>query len=930
MDQTHQSAGQIVADLLLLDDDARRNALERACAGDAALRAAVEDLLDTRQQRAAAAPLDARIGSLVGPYRLLAQIGEGGFGTVFLAEQREPVVRRVALKIIKLGMDTRQVIARFEAERQVLALMDHPNIARVLDAGATVEGRPYFVMELVHGEPITHYCDRNVVGIERRLDLFVQVCLAVQHAHQKGIVHRDIKPSNVLVTMVDGKPVPKVIDFGIAKATTLPLTDRTLFTELHEAIGTPEYMSPEQAEMTGVDIDTRADIYSLGVLLYELLTGTTPFESRQLRAAGFAEMQRIIREVDPPMPSSRLTEHSHTLTDVAKRRHVDPAKLPAAIRGDLDWIVMRCLEKDRTRRYESAGGLVMDIAHHLAGEPVTAAPPNRAYRLRKFVSRNRAAVLTAAAIALLLVAGIGGTTWGFVRAETRQREAEAQRREAEVQKDTADQVLRVFQEMLEGVQAQVAQGRDTALLKEILDRTRQRIDQGEFEARPLVELPLRNVIGLTYLDLNDFDSALSVLNGALRLARERDLGTSPAAVEALNSMGGALGEAGRDAEAEQFFHEALQIRRRTVKGDDDLTSSVLNSLAATVEILGRPAEAEPMHREALAMKRRLHPGDDPGVAMSITNLAYLLQRTGRLTEAEPLYREALAMRQRLYRGKHPLISVTMNNLAILLALMGRGGEAEQLYRDSLAIRRELYHGDHESVATGIANLASAINAAGRPAEAEAMFREALEMRQRLFKGADHPSIAVNLDNLGVAVRLQGRAAEAEGLARASLAMLQRLFVGDHPDVAFGFDSVALALLAKGDPVAAEPYARNGLAMLRRLFPGDHPWTATSLNTLAQTLIERRRAPDAVSVGREALDMNQRLFTGAHPKTAEALHTLGRALAAAGESKEAMSMLQQSVAMARSTLAPGHSQIRKYEQTLSKLSQVNAPPPPLPH
>ncbi len=439
--------------------------LDRACAGDAAARAGAEALLAAlgragglmESSTAEAGPTQVPSalegpGAMIGRYKLLQQIGEGGFGSVFLAEQREPVVRRVALKIIKLGMDTRQVIARFEAERQALAMMDHPNIAKVLDAGATESGRPYFVMELVRGDPITQYCDTNNLGVPQRLELFQQVCHAVQHAHQKGIIHRDIKPRNVLVTVADGRPIPKVIDFGIAKATSARLTEKTLFTEHRALIGTPEYMSPEQAEMTGVDIDTRSDIYSLGVLLYELLTGTTPFDSRQLRMAAFGEIQRIIREVEPPKPSTRLSTMKETLASVAAHRRSEPARLPALVRGDLDWIVMKCLEKDRTRRYDTANGLAMEVQRHLAGEPVLAAPPSAAYKLRKFARRHRRSVTAVAAIVLTLVLGVIGTTIGLVQAEARRRDAEkaetgqrrlaqseaAARREADEKRTLAD------------------------------------------------------------------------------------------------------------------------------------------------------------------------------------------------------------------------------------------------------------------------------------------------------------------------------------------------------------------------------------------------------------------------------------------------------------------------------------------------------------
>jgi WD40 repeat protein/serine/threonine protein kinase len=434
--------------------------LDGACAGDAALRVEMDAwlvaALDAETGNAPPGegiteitptlldeiPVTEGPGTVIGRYKLLEQIGEGGFGVVYMAEQREPVKRRVALKIIKLGMDTKQVVARFEAERQSLALMDHPNIAKVFDAGATETGRPYFVMELVRGVRITDYCDRNNLPTGERLDLFLKVCQAIQHAHQKGIIHRDIKPSNILVTLHDGVPVPKVIDFGIAKATAgQTLTDKTLFTAFEQFIGTPAYMSPEQAEMSGLDIDTRSDIYSLGVLLYELLAGSTPFDAKELMASGIEAMRKTIREKEPVRPSTRLaTLKGEELTTTAKRRSSDAPKLIHLLKGDLDWIVMKCLEKDRTRRYETANGLAADLKRHLKNEPVVARPPSTAYRLQKAWRRNKLAFTAAAVMAVSLVVGIGVSTWQAIVA-SRARNAEqqerlrAERREAEARQN---------------------------------------------------------------------------------------------------------------------------------------------------------------------------------------------------------------------------------------------------------------------------------------------------------------------------------------------------------------------------------------------------------------------------------------------------------------------------------------------------------------
>ncbi len=468
----------------LADPAARRAFLDQACAADPGLRARIEALLAAgaeaedffrdaarfeaqrpgvsmepeenpafRKDGAGNAefPFTEGLGTRISHYKLLQKIGEGGGGVVYMAEQEEPVRRRVALKIIKLGMDTRSVIARFEAERQALAMMDHPNIARVFDAGATETGRPYFVMELVRGVKITEYCDRNHLDTRQRLDLFIQICHAIQHAHQKGIIHRDIKPSNVLVTLHDGVPVPKVIDFGIAKATQVRLTDKTLFTAYEQVIGTPAYMSPEQAEMSGLDVDTRSDIYSLGVLLYELLTGRTPFDPKELLRHGLDAMRRTLREQEPQRPSAMVTTLQGTeLTTTAEHRHAEPPKLISLLRGDLDWIVMKTLEKDRKRRYETANGLAMDLQRYLSSEPVAARPPSRFYRFQKLVRRNRIVFAAGAAVAAALIIGLGVSTRLFFLEKAARQRAVAAEQQAE-QERAAEAELRRLAETREKI-----------------------------------------------------------------------------------------------------------------------------------------------------------------------------------------------------------------------------------------------------------------------------------------------------------------------------------------------------------------------------------------------------------------------------------------------------------------------------------------------
>lgn len=483
----------IFSNAITLPPEQRGAYLDQACAGNAELRSRVEKLLqshegadsflaapvlldpeatipfDETERMMMAARASEQEGDVLGPYKLREQLGEGGFGTVWVADQEQPVRRRVALKIIKLGMDTKEVIARFEQERQALAMMDHPNIAKVLDAGTTQFGRPFFVMELVRGIPITDYCDQNNLTTEERLELFAKVCHAVQHAHQKGIIHRDIKPSNILVTLYDGVPVPKVIDFGIAKATEGRLTDATIYTQLHQLVGTPAYMSPEQAEMSGLDMDTRSDIYSLGVLLYELLAGRTPFDGRELLASGIDAMRKTIREKDPQRPSNRLaTLNDEELTTTAKRRSTDKSHLLHQCRGDLDWIVMKCLEKDRTRRYETANGLAADITRHLTNQPVTARPPSAAYCLQKSWRRNKLAFAAGATVSLTLVAGIVVSTWQAVRATRAEKTAIAEAQRAlSAEKNAQAEALRASD-----AEKREAQQRLSAQKQEAMERHR--------------------------------------------------------------------------------------------------------------------------------------------------------------------------------------------------------------------------------------------------------------------------------------------------------------------------------------------------------------------------------------------------------------------------------------------------------------------------
>src|SRR6266516_2890091 len=501
----------------------------------------------------------AKPGDRIGHYKLLQQIGEGGCGVVYMADQEEPVRRRVALKIIKLGMDTRNVIARFDAERQALAMMDHPNIAKALDAGATQTGRPYYVMELVRGVKITSYCDQQKLSTRQRLDLFIHVCQAVQHAHQKGVIHRDIKPSNILITEQDGAPMPKIIDFGIAKATTdQRLADKTLFTAFEQFLGTPAYMSPEQAGLGGMDIDTRSDIYSLGVLLYELLTGHPPFDSEKFARSALDEIMRVIREEEPPRPSTRLTTLTEQeLTTVAQRRQIESARLPKLVRGDLDGIVMKALDKDRRRRYDTANGLAHDLQRFVGNEPVVARPPSTVYRILKFAHRNKLAFGASAAVVAALIIGFGFSTWSLIK----ERHA---RQLAAAEASKSEQVAKFLGEMLKGVNPANAKGRDTTILREILDEAARRVAR-DLHNQPDVEAELRSVIGWVYNQIGEANAAAAMHREAAEIWKKR--GDSLRAMESLNELGLAGLRSGNLVEAETAFREALAMKKTLRSAD---------------------------------------------------------------------------------------------------------------------------------------------------------------------------------------------------------------------------------------------------------------------------------------------------------------------------------------------------------------------------
>ena len=798
--------------------------LERACGTDEQLRLRIERLLNAHDQAgdfleqsapateaSAQTPVGEKPGDRIGRYKLLQQIGEGGCGVVYLAEQESPVRRRVALKIIKPGMDTKSVMARFEAERQALALMDHPNIAKVFDAGATESGRPYFVMELVRGVKITEYCDSKSLTTEGRLKLFIQVCRAVQHAHQKGIIHRDIKPSNILVmTAEDGKPLPVVIDFGIAKATTKQqLTDRTLFTAFEMLIGTPAYMSPEQADLSGVDVDTRTDVYSLGVLLYELVTGAPPFDGASLMKSGLDETRRTIREKDPDRPSLRLvTMNQADLTITATHRQSAPPALIRSVRGDLDWIVMKALEKDRTRRYETANGLALDVERYLANEPILARPPSKLYKLQKTVQRNQLLFAGVGVIVLLLIAGLIIVSASLAGERRSRREAQVAQTKAEAASSKSQQVTKFLEDMLNGVEPSVALGRDTTMLREILNRTAERVGT-EMTNQPEVEAELRGLLGSLYQEIGNYDRAEEMHRAAL-ITRQKLFGKeSPEAAKSLNDLGLAL-----------------------------LANNKL-------------AEAEQAHREALAIRQRLYGEENADTATSLNDLSSAYRQETKLSQAEPMARQALAIREKLFGHEHLQVADSLRNLSVILGDEGRWGEAEKMAREVLAIRRKLLGPEHQSIASALDDVAWAAGAQGKLDEAETLERESLTLREKLL-GADHPDVAKSLYLVGDRMRERGNLNEAYPVLSAAFSIQRKLLGEDNPASLFTLRSLGSTLEAESRYGEAEQVYREALTVWHKRGESEPQEVLSEVEGLARVLIAQKKFNDAEQLLDETL------------------------------------------------------------------------------
>jgi serine/threonine protein kinase len=936
-----------------LADPAQRAAyLDRECGGDAALRQRVEALL-LADAAVAALPPDAssvpqaalpaptadhppptepQPGAVIaGKYRLAERLGEGGMGTVWVAHQSEPVKRKVALKFIKAGLDSKAVLARFEAERQALALMDHPNIARVLDGGLH-KGRPFFVMELVKGVPITEYCDARKLTPSQRLELFVPVCQAIQHAHQKGIIHRDIKPSNVLVALYDDRPVPKVIDFGVAKATGGTLTEQTLETAFGGVVGTPQYMSPEQASLNNLDIDTRSDVYSLGILLYELLAGSPPFARQELRQAGLLEILRVVREEEPPRPSTKLSS-AEALPSLSASRGTEPRKLTALLRNELDWIVMKALEKDRARRYETANGFAADVNRYLAGEPVLAHPPSTAYRLKKFVRRHRPQVLAASLVLLALLAGVVGTTLGLVQAnqaaeaegnakndaveqqrlaeQAAQQERQAKIREAqradgekkaklaaEARRQEAERNL-IFARKANAILGAVFAGLDPKKIAEsgrpLQDVLRQNLSkavqelEGSAIGDPLEVALMQDTLGRSLLGLGEAPLAIEVFQKSLD-TRQAKLGPDhPRTLASMHNLAAAYYASGQFARAVALYEETLQKRQAQLGPDHPDTLLSMNNLAAAYGASGQLPRALPLLEETLQKRKAKLGPDHPDTLTSMHNLAEAYRVSGQLARAVLLYEETLQKRQAQLGPDHPETLLSMNNLAVAYYASGQRAKAVPLYEETLQKSKARLGPDHPLTLTCMNNLAVAYQAGGQLAKAVPLYEETLAMTKAQL-GPDHPNTLTCMNNLAAAYQASGQLARAVPLLEETLQKSKAKLGPDHPDTLTCMNNLAAAYQASGQLATAVPLYEETLQKRKAQLGPDHPDTLTSMHNLAVAYHASGQRARAVSLLEETLQKRKARLGPDHPDTLTSMHNLGKVYAQAGQGEKAATTL----------------------------------------
>jgi tetratricopeptide (TPR) repeat protein len=898
---------RILATLESLPDAERAGYLDSACTDDPALRAEIDALLGedvpsimrTGGLAARVAPLvgpEAAIGRHIGPFRLVEILGQGGMGIVYRAQQTSPIRRDVALKLVPSGFDTARVLARFESERQALALMNHPFIARALEAGAGDDGRPYFVMELVNGEPITDYCARVHPSLTARLKLFLQICDAVQHAHQRGVIHRDLKPSNVLLTTQGSEPVPKIIDFGVAKAIGEG-DDRPFASTMDgQIVGTPEYMSPEQAGLIDSGVDTRSDVYALGVMLYEMITGTRPYA---LKTRSALELDRALRT--PPVPPSRRASGGSRNWSRGD-----------AVR-DLDAVTLMALERMPDQRYASVEQLADDVRRVIEQRPVRARTQTWTYRSAKFVRRRGAAVATAALIALLVIAGAAGIVVQRNRALASEARALVAADQAKAEADKAAAVAQFLTDLFREADPARARGASVTA-RELLDRGAERLST-ELASQDALRATLMDTIGVVYRALGMIGEAERLTQASLAI-RQKALGpVHPDIAASLDNLGQLARERTRYEEAEARHREALEMRRRVLPAGHPAIADSLNNLALAIRERGRYDEARALAQEALAIRTSNLGPEHPDTLVSMNLLGDIESSSGNHAEAGRWYRDVLAARRRLLPPDHPRLATSVHNLGDSLARSGRLAEAEAMYREALAIRRKIFDPDHPDTMASLLNLASTIHDLGRLDEAEPLYREALAADRRM-QGNMHMDVAIDLNNLASLLEDRGRLDEAETMYLESLSIRIALQGEQHPSIPTVLNNLGRLRFVRGALAEAERDLRRAIDLRHALGMSAHPRLVDSMIWLGRVLEARGQLADAEQQYAGALALQRNAASSDITRTAAALLALGHLMVRKGDAAGAEPRLREALAFRRQVLPAGHRAIADAEAALA--------------